>query len=286
MKARDFRYFRARTLPEAVKALQMEGPDAVVLSGGQSLLPALNMRLSAPSLLVDIGDLVELQGMEMSDGMLRIGAATTHADVISSPFVQGSLPLLRRVGEHIAHVGVRNRGTIGGSLANADPAAEWPATMVALGARFLLVGPGGERVVPAEAFFKGLLETDLQPGEILVRIDVPLPGPGVVTAFDELTRRHGDFAIAGVVACARLEGARLVELRIVYLGCADYARPAAQVMQALVGASLPLVDDSLYGRALKADLQLGDTPGMRADTRLKLANALTRRVINSLARPA
>lgn len=254
------------------------------MAGGQSLVAALNMRLSAPSLIVDIGDLAELHGICESHGVLRIGAATRHADILRSMLVRRRIPILCEICGHIAHVAIRNRGTIGGSLAYADPAAEWPATMVALEATIVIASTAGQRTVAAEEFFVGLLETALLPGEIIERIDIPVPADDVATAFGELARRHGDFALAGLVAVARLDRDRLVSPRLVYLGCTDHARPARTVMQALSGAALPLADESLFAGALTADMSTSDAPGLRADTRLQMARVLTRRVVNSLAR--
>lgn len=286
MKARNFRYVRPTSLREALGQLRDGGPEAVVLAGGQSLLAAMNMRLSAPTLVVDIGDLPELRGVEEKDGVLRIGAATRHAEILRSELVRRRIPLMRDACAHIAHVAIRNRGTIGGSLAYADPAAEWPAVAVALRANLVIAGPDGERVVPAEDFFVGLLETVLQPGEIVVRVDAPIPPDDMALAFGELARRHGDFAMAGLVASAQLENGRLASPRLVYFGCADHARPARATAKALDGAAWPLEDDAAFASALAADLPISDAPGLRADTRLQMARVLTRRVVNSLARPA
>ena len=286
MKARNFRYVRPASLAEAVGVLRDSGPEAVVMAGGQSLLAALNMRMSAPSLVVDIGDLPELHGVEEKDGVLRIGSATPHAEILRNSLVRRRIPLMCEACEHIAHVAIRNRGTIGGSLAYADPAAEWPAVMVTLQATFVLASAEGERVLAAQDFFVGLLETALRAGEIITRIDVPIPADGVATAFGELARRHGDFALAGLVATMRLDNGRLVSPRLTYFGCTDHARPARATSHALEGAAWPLVDDALFASSLSADLDLTDAPGLRADTRLQMARALTRRVVNSLARPA
>ena len=284
MKARSFRYIRPTSLDDASRALRAAGPEAVVLAGGQSLLPAFAMRLSAPTLVVDIGDLPELRGIDEREGVLRIGAATPHAEILRSPLVRRRIPLLCEVCEHIAHMAIRNRGTIGGSLAYADPAAEWPATMVALEATLVLASETGERTVRADAFFVGLLETALRPGEIIRRIDVPIPSDDVHTAFGELARRHGDFALAGLVVTARVENGRLVAPRLVYLGFSDHARAARTTMRTLEGAAWPLPPSVDLSSALAADLPAANAPGLRADTRMKMAHALTRRVVNSLAR--
>lgn len=285
MKARNVRYLRPGSVAAALRALQDAGPDAVPMAGGQSLLAALNMRLSSPTHIVDIGDLAELRGIDEADGVVRIGAATRHAEILRNPVIGNSIPLLCEVGAHIAHIAIRNRGTIGGSLAYADPAAEWPAAMVALEARIIVANTRGERSIAAEDFFVGLLETALQPGELILRIEVPIPSPDMVTGFGELARRHGDFALVGLVVCTRIDQERLVAPRLVYLGCSDHARKAVHVMDALDKAHVPLADAMLYADALRQDMSPSDIPGLRGDTRMKMAEVLTRRVLNSLTRP-
>ena len=284
MKARNVRYLRPGSVADALHALEDAGTDAMPMAGGQSLLAALNMRLSSPTHIIDIGDLAELRGIDEVDGVVRIGAATRHAEILRSPIIRQRIPLLCEVGAHIAHLAIRNRGTIGGSLAYADPAAEWPAAMVALQARIIVASMHGERAIVADDFFVGLLETALQPGELIVRIEAPIPPTEMITGFGELARRHGDFALAGLVVCTRIEHERLVGPRLVYLGCSNHARAAVHVMQALDKAQWPLADRGLYANALRQDLSPPDVPGLRGDTRMKMAEAITQRVINALAR--
>jgi len=196
VKAPDFAYAKPATLAEALALL--ERPGAQVLAGGQSLIPALNMRLSSPEILVDIGALNELQRISLQNGSLRIGALTTHAQLEHSSEVQKHVPLLALAAPHIAHPAIRNRGTLGGSLALADPAAEYPACAVATEATLLVAGKSGERRVRAADFFKGLFQTDLRRGEILVAAEFPRANKGDRFAFQELARRHGDYAIVGL----------------------------------------------------------------------------------------
>src|SRR5215831_10477268 len=203
MKARNFRYIRPTSLEEACRILA-DGGDAVPLAGGQSLLAGLNMRLSAPKLLVDIGDLKELTGQSYEDGAVRLGALTRHAELLGSQGIQKHAPLLVRAAAHIGHVAIRNRGTLGGSLAYADPAAELPACAVALGATLELSSVVGEREVKAEDFFKGLFETELKPGELIVAVKFPAMQPGMAVGFAELSRRQGDFALVGLAALATM----------------------------------------------------------------------------------
>jgi aerobic carbon-monoxide dehydrogenase medium subunit len=282
MKARNFRYVRPASLQEAYRMLAEAGGEAVPIAGGQSLLAGLNMRLSSPKILVDIGNLAELTGQSYADGMVRLGALTRHRDLLSSAIVRAHLPLLAEAAPHIGHIAIRNRGTIGGSLAYADPAAELPACAVALGATLVLGSAKGERQVKAEDFFKGLFETDLRAGELIVEVKFPEVPTGTSTGFAELSRRHGDFALVGVAALAILRADEIESARIVYFGCVDRARVAASVSAALSGAAVPLEDASPYAAAIRNDLEPDDTPGLRADTKLHMATVLTRRALNSM----
>lgn len=195
MKAPPFAYAKPKTLAEAFELIAR--PGAKILAGGQSLIPSLNMRLSAPELLVDITGISGLNKIENLGKLVRIGALATHAQMERDPLVQKHVPLLAMAIPHVAHAAIRNRGTLGGSLALADPAAEYPACTVALQAEIVLSSPRGERRVKAEQFFKGLFDTDLKPGELLTAVEFPVGGK---SAFFELTRRHGDYAIVGVAA--------------------------------------------------------------------------------------
>ena len=282
MKARNFRYVRPASLQEAYRMLAEAGGEAVPIAGGQSLLAGLNMRLSSPKVLVDIGNLAELTGQSYADGMVRLGALTRHRDLLSSAIVRAHLPLLAEAAPHIGHIAIRNRGTIGGSLAYADPAAELPACAVALGATLVLGSAKGERQVKAEDFFKGLFETDLRPGELIVEVKFPEVPTGTSTGFAELSRRHGDFALVGVAALAILRAGEIESARIVYFGCVDRPRVAASVSAALSGAAVPLEDASPYAGAIRNDVKPDDTPGLRADTKLHMATVLTRRALNSM----
>ncbi len=282
MKARNFRYIKPASLSHAYRILAESAGDAVPLAGGQSLLAGLNMRLSAPKLLVDIGDLSELAGQSQAEGIVRLGASTRHGELLRSELVQKELPLLVRAATHIGHAAIRNRGTLGGSLAYADPAAELPACAVALGATLVLGSLGGEREVKAEDFFKGLFETDLRPGELIVAVKFPVVQAETLIGFAELARRHGDFALVGLAAVATLQRKRIGEARLVYFGCVDRAKLAQSVSAAVAGLPTPLTDHSAFEQAVREDLTPDDTPGLRADTKLHMATVLTRRVLNSL----
>ena len=208
MKAPAFAYARPASLAEALELLAR--PGAKALAGGQSLIPSLNLRLSSPELLVDITGLPGLSDIKVSNGSLRIGALVTHARLEKSPEVKSHAPLLAEAVPHVAHAAIRNRGTIGGSLALADPAAEYPACAIALDAQIVVLGKSGERKVAAAKFFQGLFQTDLKPGELLVAVEFPRQAGR--HAFLELTRRHGDYAIVGVAA---------LESRFVFFGIGD-----------------------------------------------------------------
>jgi carbon-monoxide dehydrogenase medium subunit len=282
MKARNFRYIRPHSLEHAYRILQQGGGEAIPVAGGQSLLAGLNMRLSAPKLLVDIGDLKELTLTSDTESEIRLGALTRHRELLGSALVRDKLPLLRQAAAHIGHVAIRNRGTLGGSLAYADPAAELPACAVALSATLVLGSLAGEREVKAENFFKGLFETDLRAGELILAVKFPVLRPKPATAFAELARRHGDFALVGLAAVATLERKEIKAARLVYLGCSDHAKVAQSVSSAISGVRLPVADSKAFDSAIKQDLEPYDTPGLRADTRIHMAQVLTRRVLNAL----
>ncbi len=236
MKAPPFAYVKPRSLTEAFDLL--ERPGAKILAGGQSLIPALNMRLSTPELLVDITGLQGLSKIEARNGTVRIGALCTHAQVERSAEVREHLPLIAEAVAHIAHPAIRNRGTLGGSLALADPNAELPACALALDAALIVAGKKGERRVQASGFFKALFETDLEPNEILVGAEFPRAAKSV---FLELARRQGDYAIVGLAGAAK--GA---EKRIAFFGVA--ATPILLRPKSLEEAkkSIPTPNGDLY----------------------------------------
>jgi carbon-monoxide dehydrogenase medium subunit len=201
MKPAEFDYVRAASVEEAV-ALHQAAADARYLAGGQSLLAALNFRLDAPGLLIDIGQIAALRGIRREADSIHIGAMTRHAEVARDPLIARHLPLLAEAVAHVAHPAIRNRGTIGGSIALADPAAEMPACALALSAVLHLQGPAGQRTVLADDFFLGLYETALSPGEMLTGLSVPVPATGARHGFAELARRRGDYAMTGLAMMA------------------------------------------------------------------------------------
>lgn len=221
MKASAFAYARATSVANALELLVLHGERAKVLSGGQSLIPAMNLRLISPELIVDVGDIRELRGIAVKGETLVIGALTRHAELLKSSDIVRCAPLLVAAVAHVAHPAIRNRGTIGGSLAQSDPASELPACMLALGATIVAHGPGGERRIAAEDFFTGIYETKLAPQDLLVAIEVPVVRKGSAHYFREFARRHGDYAIVGLAAQAMLQGDRFADLRLGYFAVGD-----------------------------------------------------------------
>ena len=214
---------------------------------------------------------------------MRLGAFTLHRQLLESDLVKKHVPLLARAASHIGHVAIRNRGTLGGSLAYADPAAELPACAVVLGATLEIGGPEGERVVQAEDFFKGLFETDLRRGELILGVRFPIQQDDARTGFAELARRHGDFPLVGLAAIATMQDDRIGKARLVYFGPVDRARLARSVSSAIQGLTLPLDKTLSFEAEIEKDLAARDTAGLRADTQLHLATVLTHRVVNSLS---
>ena len=206
MKAAAFDYVKPKALHEALSLLEEAGEDARLIAGGQTLLATLNMRLSEPSVLIDITDIAELKGISVVGNSLRIGALVTHTEIEDSELVAKHAPLLKAAAPHIAHRAIRNLGTWGGSLAYGDPAAEWPACSLTLRATMIIHGPAGERRISAKDFFIDLYTTSLEPDEILVATEIPLASKQEVFYFHELARRHGDYAVAGLAAVAQKQG--------------------------------------------------------------------------------
>ena len=282
MKPAPFAYVRAASLHQVFDLLARHGDEARLLVGGQSLVPTLNLRLSAPALLIDINALDELAGIAVDDGGLRIGALTRQRTVEESDEVARHAPLLKMAMPYIAHPAIRNRGTIGGSIAFADPAAELPACAIALGARIELRGADGARQVEAAEFFRGLYETDLRPGEVVTAVTIP-PCAGYRSAIAELARRHGDYAMVGLAAHARLDGRTLGDARLVFFGVGARPMQAHAAGAALEGSE---VDDATVQAAQKALADglepIGDLQASAA-TKLHLARVLLARVLRQLA---
>ena len=220
MKAPDFDYTKPRSLDEVFALLAEYGDEARLLAGGQTLMATLNMRLSEPALLIDITGIDALRGIAVKDGALRIGALATHTEIESAALVAQHAPLLGMAAPHIAHRAIRNLGTLGGSIAYADPAAEWPTCALALDATVICCGADGTRRIAAADFFLDLYTTALRPGELVLACDFPLAASGERFHFDELARRHGDYAIAGLALASRFEQGLMRRTRIALMGIA------------------------------------------------------------------
>ncbi|MDP6706470.1 MAG: xanthine dehydrogenase family protein subunit M [Alphaproteobacteria bacterium] len=283
MKPAPFRYLRPETLAEALALLAEHGDEAQVLAGGQSLMAMANMRLARPGVVVDINRLPGLAGIEVDGETVRIGALTRYRALERSAIVAEQLPLVAAALPHVGHVAIRNRGTIGGSLALADPAAELPACAVALDAEIVLTSQAGERAVPARDFFLGLYETARRPDELLTEIRFPTPRPNQAVGFDELARRHGDFAIVGLAASADIDGGRFSNARLVFFGSESRPTHAETAASALDGHSWDEATTAAVSAALARDLDPIESLDGGADFKLKLARVLAARVLAKVA---
>jgi len=283
LKAPPFAYIKAESIEQVFDLLLQYGDRARILAGGQSLLAALNLRLSAPELLIDITALRGMADIALQDGTVRIGALVTHAELERSPMIARHVPLLALAVPYIAHVAIRNVGTFGGSIALADPAAEYPACAVALGATFTLAGKSGERRVPAREFFKGLYETALRPGEVLIAGEFPAHRAGERTAFLELARRHGDYAMIGVAARARMDDGRFADARLAFFGIGDKPVLAAHACEAVEGRAAGPEAIEAAQAALATELHAAPDLHTSASAKLHLAKVLTSRALTALA---
>ena len=273
MKPAPFAYKKARSLDEAVALLGEK--DARLLAGGQSLIATLNMRLSSPSLLVDINGIDGLAGISQKGATVEIGALTRHVQAEHSDVIAKHVPLIARAMPHIGHPAIRNRGTLGGSIAFADPAAELPACLLALDGEIEAAGPKGKRTIKAQDFFKGLFETALAPQELLTAIRVPIANKDTRFGFAELARRHGDYAIVGLAASARAHGKGLADVRLAYFGVGNTPVRARKAEAALAQGNIDGAVDAL-------DLEPHDDVQATAKVKKHLAGVLLRRVARQL----
>ena len=282
MKASAFAYARATSVDNALQLLVAHGQAAKVLAGGQSLMPAMNLRLISPDVVIDIGGLVELKGIAVRGDVLRIGALTRHADLLRSPETVTHAPLLVAAAAHVAHPAIRNRGTIGGSLAHADPAAELPACMLALDATIVARGSRGERRIAAADFFTGIFETALMADELLVAIELPIPRKNSAHYFHEFARRHGDYAIAGLAVQAVVESGSLADLRLAYFAIGD--RPGlANAARKLVNVTVtPTLVHQISTAFAAEELDPHEDQQASSAMRRHLAGVLFRRAIAAL----
>ncbi len=298
MKTPKFVYVRAESVAQVLNYLSEHGDDASILAGGQSLMPTLNMRLSQPDLLIDINRLDALKGISVEDGredgredgpqdrIVRIGALVRHAEVARSPIVAEYLPLIAEAMPHVAHMAVRNRGTFGGSIALADPAAELPACVLALAATMVVESTRGRREIAAAEFFKGMFDTDRKADELLIEIRIPCREPDTFSTFMELSRRQGDFAIAGLACQIRIDGDAISAAQLVYFASEDRPTFAANASAAIIGKPWSAESKSAALAALADDLDPIPSPQGSAKFKLHLQRVLTGRALDQIMKRA
>ena len=283
MKLPPVEYEAPATVAEAIELLAEHLDEASVLAGGQSLIPLLALRLARPAVLIDINGVDELSGVSATDGWVAIGAMTREYVAEESESVAGTVPLLAAALPLIGHEAIRSRGTIGGSLAHADPAAELPAVARALDAEFVVRGQSGMRVIPAAEWFEGFLTTSRRPDELLVEVRFPAAGPGTGTSFQEVARRHGDFAIVGLAASLTLCDGTISDARLAFAGMSDVPVRASGAEDLLAGErpSAELFDEA--ARRATGDLDPPADLHGSSDYRKKVAAALVRRGLRAAA---
>jgi carbon-monoxide dehydrogenase medium subunit len=285
LKPAPFAYAKARSLDHAIELMANDAEGTKILAGGQSLIATLNMRLSAPALLVDINGLSELKGIHHKNGHVEIGALVRQREAERSPDIARFAPLIAKALPQIAHPAIRNRGTIGGSIAFADPAAELPACLLALGGEVDIASPAGERTIKADSFFKGLFETALMPQDVLTAIRLPAASADTRIGFAELARRHGDYALAGLAASARKDGYVLRDVRLAFFGVGATPLRARKAEAEIEGRALD--QDRIDAAALALAQDLDPPPDVHASRAAKkhLAGVLLRRVAQQLNEP-
>jgi carbon-monoxide dehydrogenase medium subunit len=275
VKPAPFAYERARSLDHAIELMGAE--DACLLAGGQSLIATLNMRLSRPRLLVDINRVPGLDHITSSNGQVEIAALVRYAQAERSADIAAHAPLIAKALPFIGHPAIRNRGTIGGSIAFGDPAAELPACFVALDGEAVIAGPSGTRVVKADAFYKGLFESALTPRDVLTAIRIPVATSETRTAFAELARRHGDYAMVGLAATARAAGKALSDVRLVFFGVGT-----TPVRARTAEAALAAGDVDVAAKAVATELDPSDDVQASSAVKRQLAQILLKRVAGEL----
>ncbi len=282
MKAAAFDYARPATLDEALGLLRRHGDAAKIVSGGQSLVPALNLRLLSPEILIDIGRIDALRGITVEGGTVRIGALTRHVELMNSAPVAEKLPLVAEAIPHVAHPAIRNRGTIGGNIAHADPASEMPAVLQALDAVIVVRSADGERRIAAEEFFTGIYETALRADEIVTAVEVPAAKAGERFFFHEFARRSGDYAIVGLAVRMTVSGASASNVRLGFFAVGDKATLAEKAAAALSAGPVTAATVAAAQAALADDLTPQDDQQASAATRLHLARVVLGRAVAAL----
>ena len=282
MKARAFKYVRADSLENAFAAYASAEGDCAYLAGGQSLVPSLSLRLQDPGVVIDISRLKELTGISRLGDVLRVGALTRHVELLTSPHIARHAPLLKKAAPFVAHPAIRNKGTFGGTIALADPSAEFPAMTLALDAEFEIAGPDGTRTAKADGFFQGLFETGLEPGEILTAINIPVFGTNDRCVFDEFARRRGDYALVGAGIQATFAGDMVNMLHIAFLSVGPTPVRARHAEAAVTGRMLCADTITSAQAAVSNDLEPEDDEETSAAVRLHLARVLLGRLLKRL----
>jgi carbon-monoxide dehydrogenase medium subunit len=279
VKPASFEYHRVDRIEDALERLAELGEDAKVLAGGQSLVPMMNFRLVRPPALVDVTRIPDLRYVMREDDRLRIGALTVHREIeqLRDAELVAGYELLPRAARWIGHYPIRTRGTFGGSVAHADPSAEWCMLAVLLDATIVVTGPGGEREIPAADFFLGFFTTALEPGELLVELRFPRPRPH--SALQEFARRLGDFAIVAAAVAVDIDGDRLADARVVVGGVDEVPLRVDAAEQALNGATADMAAFTEAGRAAAAAVEPSSDVHGSAEYRKELTAVLVRRAL-------
>ena len=280
VKAPKFSYTRGESLDQVLTLLNEYGEEGRILAGGQSLMPTLNMRLSNPKILIDINHLSELKSISLNDDIVCIGALSRHSEVGRSPIVERHLPLIADAIPHVAHIAVRNRGTFGGSVALADPAAELPACVLALGGTLVLQSVRGIRKIIADDYFLGLYETERKPDELLIEVQIPVQDPSALSAFVELSQRKGDYAVAGLAFVGTLENQLIKTAKLVYFGSETKPTLANNTMAVLTNTPWDDKTRELIAETLGQDLDPMTNLQGSAKMKLHLQKVLTGRAID------
>lgn len=271
MIPREFAYHAPTTLPEALGLLQQFGDEAKLLAGGHSLLPMMKLRFASPSHLIDLGRISELKGIGLDNGTLVIGAMTTENEIIWSKLIQDKCPLLVEGARQISDPQVRYKGTIGGDISHGDPGNDHPALMLVLGASFVLRGASGERIVPADGFFRGTFDTLLDRGEIMTQIRIPVPASGSGYCYSKLKRKTGDFAAAAAAVLLRMKGGLVDDARIALTNVGPTPLKVTKAQEALRGKKL---DDAAIAEAARLAMSIcAPAPDQRGDAEYKTAMA-------------
>tara|TARA_B100000131_G_scaffold319415_1_gene365259 strand:- start:5051 stop:5920 length:870 start_codon:yes stop_codon:yes gene_type:complete len=278
LKAPNFLYYEATTIEEAVK-YKFTHEDSVFLAGGQSLMPTLNMRLSTPSSLIDINQIKDLKKIDIQNNFINIGALCTHSELMTNELINKHFPSLPNILKHVAHPAIRNKGTHGGSIAYADPAAELPALAIALNAEFTLVGKNGKRIVSANDFYIGLFETELKNDEIITNIKYPKVMGDDLLLFEEIVRRHGDYAMAGIISSIKREGKNVSEIKLVFFGISDKPKTAEEVSKYLISNNY---EYEVVKKILKSDIEFTSDINSSPEMKAHLSTILIEKIFNGL----